>query len=268
LPPLASRPHAVTGSTLLFTPEQIDDPRNPPDWFPRDHGPVPAAVGQGRTAPACASCHLMSGAGRPESADISGLTSAYMLQQIADFRSGARPDAGGMAAVAAAVTDDALREAVDWFAALPRTPTRWVSEQTSIPRTVVVQDRLRVVHSSGDSEPIGTRIISVPRDLMSARLRDPRAVFITYVPRGSVEQGRALVDAGGCAACHGERLTGAADVPRLASQHPLYLARQLYALRDGSRRGPAARGVRHDVATWTDEAVVGIAAFLATLRSI
>ena len=39
---------------------------------------------------ACGSCHLMNGEGHPESATTSGFTVDYFVQQMNDFRSGAR----------------------------------------------------------------------------------------------------------------------------------------------------------------------------------
>src|SRR5215813_13331437 len=38
----------VPGSTKAYTQAQIDDPFNPPDWFPDEHPPMPAVVAQGQ----------------------------------------------------------------------------------------------------------------------------------------------------------------------------------------------------------------------------
>src|SRR5215510_1010897 len=59
----------VPDSTRAYTQAQIDDPFNPPDWFPDEHPPMPPAVAQGTkpAARACAQCHLLSGDGHPES---------------------------------------------------------------------------------------------------------------------------------------------------------------------------------------------------------
>ena len=44
----------VPGSTKSYTPAQIDDSMNPPDWFPDEHVPSPALVQKGHgTAMAC-----------------------------------------------------------------------------------------------------------------------------------------------------------------------------------------------------------------------
>jgi cytochrome c553 len=55
------------------------------------------------------------------------------------------------------------------------------------------------------------------------------------VPPGSIAKGEALIKGGEsgktipCAICHGEALKGMGEVPRLAGQQPLYIARQLAA---------------------------------------
>ena len=76
------------GSSKQHTQAQIDDPFNPPDWYPDQHPPAPAAVTKG-TRPAgnaCAQCHLMSGNGHPESSDLAGLPAPYVVRQMAASR--------------------------------------------------------------------------------------------------------------------------------------------------------------------------------------
>src|SRR4051812_42898587 len=79
----------VEGSAKSYTPGQIDDLLNPPDWFPDSHKPAPSIVQKGHAgALACGACHLMSGFGHPESADLTGFTADYFMQQMADFKAG------------------------------------------------------------------------------------------------------------------------------------------------------------------------------------
>src|SRR5262245_1565513 len=62
---------SVQGSTQKFAMERIEDLSNPPDWFPDAHPPAPSIVTKGHGgALACGSCHLMSGAGHPESSSM------------------------------------------------------------------------------------------------------------------------------------------------------------------------------------------------------
>jgi cytochrome c553 len=272
LPAEEPGPKNVPGSTKNYTPAQIDDLLNPPDWFPDQHTAAPAIVQKGHGAAlACGSCHLMSGLGHPESADVAGLTAAYIVQQMADFKSGARKDAARMNGIAKAMTDEESQQAADWFAAVK--PQVWtkVTEASTVPKTIVGQGRMRFLAPGGGTEPVGNRIITVPEDQERARSRDPKSGFVAYVPVGSIARGKALVETGGsgktvaCSICHGDALKGLGNVPRLAGLHPIYIARQLYLFKDGSRNGIDAQLMKRSVAQLTDEDIVALAAYLASL---
>ncbi|HET8971693.1 MAG TPA: hypothetical protein VFN63_00220, partial [Pseudolabrys sp.] len=90
---------SVPGSTKQYTQAQIDDIFNPPDWYPSEHPPMPQIVATGGTRPrtACAQCHLPSGDGHPESANIAGLPANYIVRQLLAFKNGDRK--GGRATV-------------------------------------------------------------------------------------------------------------------------------------------------------------------------
>src|ERR1700680_2145712 len=80
-------------STKAYTQAQIDDGFNPADWHPQEHPPLPGVGAHGRQAAhprACATCHLTSGAGQPESTFLAGLPLGYFMRQMAEFKSGAR----------------------------------------------------------------------------------------------------------------------------------------------------------------------------------
>jgi cytochrome c553 len=262
----------VPGSAKSYTPAQIDDLVNPPDWFPDEHAPAPPIVQKGHGAAlACGSCHLMSGHGHPESAGMTGFTADYIVQQMADFKSGVRKDSARMNGIAKAVTDEESRLAAEWFAALKPAPWTRVIEADTVPKTIVAQGRMRFVQPGGGTEPIGNRIVTVPQDEGRARSRDPRSGFIAYVPTGSIAKGKALVESGGsgrsvaCSICHGDALKGLGNVPRLAGLHPIYIARQLYLFKDGSRNGVDAQLMKKTVAQLTDDDIVAAAAYLASL---
>ena len=89
-------PKKLAGSSRSYTQVQIDDQFNPPDWFPNEHGPLPKVVKTGIQAQACGSCHLMSGMGHPESAQLAGLPINYLLRQMEDFKAGVRKDPHAM----------------------------------------------------------------------------------------------------------------------------------------------------------------------------
>ena len=263
---------SVPGSSKSYTPAQIDDLMNPPDWFPDEHPPAPPLVQKGHGAAlACGACHLMSGEGHPESAGLTGFTAAYLVQQMADFKSGARKDSARMNAIAKDVTEEESKQVGEWFASLK--PASWtkVTEADTVPKTVVGQGRMRFLAPAGGTEPIGNRIITVPQDQARARNRDPKSGFIAYVPTGSIAKGKALVDGGGagkttaCAICHGDNMRGLGNVPRLAGLHPIYIARQLYLFKDGTRNGIDAQLMKKPVARLTDDDILAIAAYLASL---
>ena len=265
-------PKNLPGSSKSYTPAQIDDLSNPPDWFPDEHPPAPSIVQKGHGgALACGACHLMSGEGHPESAGMTGFTAEYIVRQMADFKSGVRKDAARMNAIAKDLSDEEVRQAAEWFAKLK--PAAWtkVTEAAMVPKTFVGQGRMRFVQPGGETEPIGNRIITVPVDQAKARYRDPHSGFVAYVPVGSVAKGKALAETGGsgktiaCSICHGDGLKGLGNVPRLAGLHPIYIARQLYLFKDGTRNGGDAQLMKKPVAKLTDEDILAVSAYLGSL---
>lgn len=271
--PEQAGPVRIPGSTLSFTAEQIGDTLNPPDWFPAENAPKPEIVVHGHgDAFACGLCHLMSGSGHPESADLAGLPVSYILRQLQDFRSGVREDISRMNAITAELSEDEMREAAEWFSGL--TPQRWnrVVEADTVPRTYVGEGRMRFAYDGGATEPTGDRVITLPEDPARARSRDPKSGFIAYVPTGSLARGEDLVRNGGdeetipCTICHGDDLKGLADIPRLAGVHSIYLARQLLNFQSGERDGLGAELMEKPVADLTEADIVAIAAYLGSLE--
>jgi cytochrome c553 len=276
LPPEPPGPKTLAGSSKTYTPEEIDNLLAPPDWLPNDHPPAPSIVQKGHAgALACGSCHLMSGTGHPESADVTGFSAEYLMQQMADFKSGARKDVARMNGIAKELSDDETREAVAWFALLKSRRNNKIVEADTAPKTFNGQGRMRFVDPAGGTEPIGNRIISVPVDVTRARMRDPNTEFVSYVPVGTLARGKTLVETGdggrtvACATCHGPTMLGQGTAgilaPRLAGQHPIYLARQLYLFKDGSRNGGTAALMTPVVANATDADILAISAYLASL---
>jgi len=275
-------PKKLAGSSKSYTQAQIDDQFNPPDWFPNEHGPLPSVVQKGIQAQACGSCHLMSGMGHPESATLAGLPAAYLLRQMEDFKAGLRQDAKGyepslragrMNAIASGLSEEDMRKAVEFFAVMK--PEVWykVTEADTVPKTWVNGGRMRfaTVGAGAGTEPLGNRIITLPQDPARVESRDPHSGFIAYVPKGSIKRGEALVNNGGagktvaCAICHGEGLKGLGDIPRLAGIHPVYVMRQLYNFQTGANTSSAAAQMKKVTEKLTEEDMVAIAAYAATL---
>ena len=272
LPAESPEPKSIEGSTKKYTPKEIDDLMNPPDWLPEAHKPAPGIVQKGHGAAlACGSCHLMSGLGHPESADLTGFTADYIVQQMLDFKNGTRKDYARMNGIAKEVSDQESREAAEWFASLPRKKFSRVVEAAMVPTTFVGQGRMRFADPKGGMEPIGNRIITLPEDQEKARLRDPRSGFVSYVPPGSIAKGKSLAETGGgnktiaCNICHGDGMKGLAQVPRIAGLHPIYVARQLHLFKDGGRAGADAALMKKPVMQLTDEDILNISAYVGSL---
>ena len=277
--PAVPGPKKLAGSDKTYTPEEIDNLLAPPDWMANDHPPAPSIVTKGHAgALACGSCHLMSGIGHPESADLAGMPASYIKQQMMDFKSGMRIDIARMNGITKELSDAEIDEVVAWFASLkPRKNNRIVEADTA-PKTIVAQGRMRFVDPAGGTEPTGNRIITVPEDMQLARLRDPNTKFVSYVPPGTLERGKVLVETGdnkktvACGTCHGPGLNGQASIgrtgiaaPRIAGQHPIYLARELYLFKDGSRNGMTSKLMTPAVMNLTDADILAISAYLASM---
>src|SRR5436190_2427492 len=220
LPPEEPGSKTVPGSTKTYPQSQIEDLSNPPDWFPSEHPPAPQIVQHGHgDALACGACHLMSGVGHPESADMAGLKAEYIRRQMADFKSGARKEPNRMNTIAAALSDDEIKQAGEWFSTLK--PYVWTKtvEASIVPKTFVGGGRMRFAQPGGGMEPIGNCITTLPQDQTRVIKRDPHSGFIAYVPPGTIKKGEALVKTGGagktvmCNICHGDGLQGLANVP-------------------------------------------------------
>src|SRR3954451_6701585 len=268
----------VPNSKAAYTLTQIRDLFTPPDWHPNSHPAMPDVVGRGNKPGqfACGFCHLPNGLGRPENSSLAGLPAEYIIQQVADFKSGARRSSEPaslpvnlMIAVAKAATEAEVKIAAEYFAALKRTPWIRVVETASVPKTRVAGWML-IADEGGGKEPIGARVIEMPEDLERTELRDSASGFIAYVPIGAIAKGEELAAGGAgktvpCAICHGAQLRGLGPVPGLAGRSPSYIVRQLYDLKHGVRAGHWSELMKAVVAQLSDEDAVSIAAYTASL---
>jgi cytochrome c553 len=277
----------LPGSTQAFTKKQIGDIANPVDWFPGDHPPMPTIVAHRRSpgvnpwVGGCGLCHYPNGNGRPENAGIAGLPAGYILEQLADFKNGARKPAdpgkrnvATMAGNAAGLTDEEAKAAADYFASI-KMPASWIKviETDTVPKTYNVGGFFFAPMEGKGNEPIGQRILEMPVDLETTEaFRNPRSGWIAYVPTGSVKKGEELVLRGGagktvaCAACHGEGLKGNGNFPPLAGRSPSYLARQLYDIQQYTRNGPGTQLMRPVVQNLSQDDILAITAYLASLQ--
>jgi cytochrome c553 len=268
--PSAVKPEGIVrapGSAKEYEWAKVSGNTNPPDWFPDEHPAPPRSVTGGAGIRfACGSCHLMSGQGHPEAADIAGMPAEYLIRQMVYYKEGTRKDDARMGPIAMATSDEDARQAAEYFAALK--PSLWVKviETATPPKTfIATAGRHRQLHPDGGTEPIGRRILEIPADPFRTEIRDPHSGFIAYVPPDSIAKGEALVKAGQCGLCHGEALKGLGEVPRLAGLQPLFIARQLFDIRHGSSAGKAAALMKPVVANLSEDDIIAISSYLGSL---
>jgi cytochrome c553 len=127
---------SAPGSVKSYTSSQLQDVLNPPDWYPKEHPPMPEIVAHGQRAGAdhppllpCALCHLPNGSGHVESASLAGLSASYIVQQFADFRTGSRritvgnsKTIGFLTSLKKRYTDEQVLAAAQYFASLRLCP--------------------------------------------------------------------------------------------------------------------------------------------------
>ena len=270
----------VSGSDLSFTFEQARDLFGPADWHPSDHPPMPDIVAHGKKPDiiACAFCHFPNGKGRAPNAPLAGLPVEYFVRQMMDFRSGLRSSAEPrkqptkrMIAFAKTMTDDEIRATAEYYGSIPYTPWIKVIETKTVPKTRILSDGLFLKLEGNQTEPIGNRIVEVPESTVATwDLRDDRSPFTAYAPIGSIKKGEALVTTGGggktlqCAICHGAQLGGIGPVPALAGRSPSYIARELYDMQHGTRKGPWSGLMQRAVEKLTTEDIVAICAYISS----
>src|SRR5262249_693669 len=163
----------VPDSDAAFTLTQVRDLFFAPDWHPSDHPPMPEVVARGRKPDvfACGVCHRADGPGGPESSSLAGLPKAYIVQQMTDFKTGARTTAVArrlpsklMIALSKGLTDAEVDAAAGYFSTLKQRANIRVVETDSVPKTYVTGWFLAAV-TTGEKEPLGQRIVEVPEDL-------------------------------------------------------------------------------------------------------
>ena len=262
------------GSTLSITRAKADDMYDIPNWYPNMYPPMPKIVQYGNKdtqVRACGSCHLPTGTGHDESAYMAGLPASYFIRQMADWKSGDRKYSATMVAMAKIITDSEIREAADYFASLKPQPWIRVVETDTVPRSYIGPGNKRLIHPDGGTEPLGNRIIEVPEDEEVVVYRDPASGFVAYVPKGSIAKGKELAITGNggktiaCGICHGRTLQGLGELPAIAGRHPNYIVRQLWNMQNSERVGTSAALMQQVVEKLTNDDMLAIAAYVASL---
>ena len=275
---------SIAGSKFRFTAAHISSRHAPADWFPGDHPAMPELVAKGREDPkqavwACAFCHMPNGKGRPENADLAGLSYEYIVQQLYDFKNDLRESSDKrkvetqlMAGFAKAMIHEDIKTVATYFSSLPMKPSVKVIESASAPKTIARDGAyLPLTGAEAGLEPLGDRIIEVPVSTEDFEKRNPRAGYIAYVPVGSLEKGENLVTTGGakttpCISCHGDYLRGASPAPPLAGRSPSYMMRQMYDMQQRKRAGLYGQQMAAVLAELSNDEMLAAAAYLASLQ--
>ena len=267
---------SLPGSKEKYTEQRINNFFNVPDWYPDSHPEMPEVVQYGAKPGvfACASCHLTSGSGHPESSSLAGLPVDYQVRQLKAYQRFERNAmAGVMIGIAKGMTEEQMRESSEYFASLPALNVQEVIETDEVPVTYVNSRYMRLVADGGNKEPIGERIITIPKDEARVRARDPFGTFITYVPKGYLAQGKKIVTEGNagaapCTTCHGPDLKGTSIGPLIAGQHANYLVTQLREYKAGIRRANADPGgiMANNVKYFKEQEILAVAAYIASLE--
>jgi cytochrome c553 len=272
-------PLTLPDSRLTYTQAQLFDQFAVPDWHPASHPPLPAVVAHGVQPEvyACGYCHLANGRGRPENASLAGLPREYMLQQLADFKSGARRSAwphpnapsDAMIQVASHLSVPDAAAAVAYFSGLTLTQRSHVIEGDSVPAFKTTGwTYLRL--PGGQREPLGERLLEIAPDALRDARRDDQMQYDAYVPAGSIARGRALAAGAvagvtACVSCHGAALRGVAIFPPIAGRSASYLLRQLYAFKAGTRHSPTDLTMAPVVAPLSPADMIAVSAYAASL---
>jgi cytochrome c553 len=279
-PPDDGVPRHVPDSAAAFTITQERDLFFAPDWHPDDHPQMPDVVAHGRTPDvrACGSCHRTEGTGGPENASLAGLPAAYIVQQMADYKSGVRKFSGPqrspvllMTAIAKAATEAEAQTAAAYFSSLKPKQNIKIVETDTVPATQIARVFYTLVKNGG-TEPIGERIVEIPVDIEQFEHRDSRSQFVAYVPKGSIAKGEALAKTGGsgittpCLTCHGQDLKGVDAVPGIAGRSPSYLVRQIYDFQQHTREGSAGALMAPVVEKLSHDDMISLAAYVSSLK--
>jgi cytochrome c553 len=273
------KPVRVPNSTAGYTWTQLRTRFIAPVWHPEDHGPLPDVVAKGRDPNvfACGYCHRADGPGGPENADLAGLPKHYIIQQMADYKSGARVTSvldrappSLMIGLSKPITDAEVEAAAAYFSALTPRKRIKVVESDMVPKSFIA-GLLWAATENGEREPLGQRILEIPDDLIQFESRDPRSTFTAYVPVGSLAKGEELVNKGGpgktfqCGPCHGPDLKGLGPLPSIVGRSPSYMFRQLYDFAHGARTGEWSPLMAQVVSNLDQNDMLAIVAYLASL---
>lgn len=190
-----------------------------------------AAAGEAKTV-ICAACHGKDGnSAAPNFPKLANLGEKYLVKQMQDIKSGARPVLE-MTGMLDAMSDQDLADIAAYF-------------------------------SSKSMQLSGSKEIEI--QLQSGlRSEDPIALGAKVYRAGNTESGTPA-----CTGCHSPRGQGNAPAgyPRLSGQHADYIEKQLKAFRNGDRVNDGDTKIMRGVAQYmTDAEIKAVANYIAGLN--
>ena len=267
---------SVPGSTVKLSDVQMYDRTAAVDWFPDSHPQMPESVKGHPAQYACGFCHLPQGAGRSENAALAGLPEAYIIEQLAAFKSGERktPDpkfgaAKNMERTGAQASDEDVKAAAKYYSSLKYQKHLKLIETAEAPHPLA-NAFVYVFDMKAPKEPLGDRILDGPDDFRRFEMRDPNMTYTAYVPVGAVARGAALAKGNdsrpACETCHGVGLKGTEVGPPIAGRLPTGLFRQMYAIQTGARHNEKALLMKPVVAALSQKDLIDLSAYVASLE--
>ncbi len=185
----------------------------------------------------CGACHGATGINpNPNYPDLAGQNAAYVVKQLADFKSGARTDMM-MAPMAANLSEQDMADLAAYFASQKRASERTeAAADNAAPATVAA--------TTGSAEIV----TSTPA----------KAIYAGDVKSGQEKSAM-------CVACHGaDGNSLVAIYPKLAGQSASYLTKQLADFKSGARKDPVMVGM---VAALSEKDMQDLGAFFAVQTS-
>ena len=176
-----------------------------------------------------------------------------------------------MTTIAKGMSDEEMKVAAQYFAQIPWN-TQWIKvvEATTVPKMRSAAGMWMSLENK-ETEPIGSRIIEMPVSNELVELRDyhPEGSFVAYVPPGSIKKGEALANSGAkatrCGVCHGSDLQGLGPVPGIAGRSPSYIARQMFDMQQGMRKGPWVALMQPVLDKMTADDILNVTAYVSSL---
>jgi cytochrome c553 len=186
---------------------------------------------------ACSACHGPTGvSASPMFPNLAGQNDAYIIQQLKDFKSGARANAM-MAPMAANLSETDMADIAAYFASLPNS-----IEQAAAAAST---------DAGSDAAPTSVPVAGNVEIVAST----PAAALYA----GDVAAGK--TKAATCAACHGSDGNSLVPMyPSLAGQSANYIAKQLAEFKSGERENMVMAGM---AAALSQEDMNDLAAFFA-----